>query len=107
MVSLHRETSNKALTAVNNLALVPFLMAFLLSRDQLPISTVTSAAQCLYVLTDDNPPVTNEIQANFSFVSCLLEIARARAGVHDVKGKNIAGEERTVTLDILACGAFG
>jgi len=41
--SKHRETSNKALTAVNNLALVPFLMAFLSSRDQLPISTVTSA----------------------------------------------------------------
>jgi hypothetical protein len=41
--SKHRETSNKALGAVNNLALVPFLMSFLSSRDRLPIPTVTSA----------------------------------------------------------------
>jgi len=51
--------------------------------------------------------VANEIRANFSFVSCLLEIAKARGGVHDVKGKNAVGEERTAALDILACGAFG
>ena len=41
--STYRETSNKALNAVNNLALVPFLMAFLSSRDKLPLPTVTSA----------------------------------------------------------------
>jgi hypothetical protein len=41
--SKHRETSNKALTAVNNLALAPFLMSFLSSRDRLPLPTVTSA----------------------------------------------------------------
>ena len=41
--SKYRETSNKALNAVNNLALVPFLMAFLSSRDKLPLPTVTSA----------------------------------------------------------------
>ena len=41
--SKYRETSNKALGAVNNLALVPFLMAFVSSRDRLPLQTVTSA----------------------------------------------------------------
>lgn len=63
-------------------------------------------AQCLYVLTEDNPPVSDEIRANFSYVSCLLEIAKARASVQDVKGKNDAAEERAVALGILACGAF-
>jgi len=101
------ETSNKALNAVNNLELVPFLMAFLSSRDKLPLQTVTSAAQCLYVLTDDNPPVADQVRVNFSYVSCLLDIAKARGGVHDVKGRGSAAEERTVTLGILACGAFG
>ncbi|KAF8506519.1 ARM repeat-containing protein [Russula emetica] len=98
------ETSNKALSAVNNLALVPFLMAFLSSRVRLPLATVTSAAQCLYVLTDDNPPIADEIRVNFSYVSCLLEITKARGGARDVKGKGPAAEERAVALSILACG---
>ncbi|TFY61541.1 hypothetical protein EVG20_g7017 [Dentipellis fragilis] len=41
------ETSNKALNAVNELSLVPFLMSFLISRDRLPITTVTSAGKPL------------------------------------------------------------
>jgi hypothetical protein len=49
----------------------------------------------------------DEIRVNFSYVSCLLEIAKARGGVHDVKGKGPAAEERAFTLGILACGAFG
>ncbi|KAH9065579.1 ARM repeat-containing protein [Lactarius vividus] len=97
------ETSIKALNAVNNLMLVPFLMAFLSSRDRLPLTTVTSAAQCLYVLTDDNPPVGDEIRANMSYVSCLLEISKVR-GAPDVKGKTPAAEERAVGLGILGCG---
>ena len=39
----NRETSNKALNAVNQIGLVPFLMSFLGSKDKLPLSTVTSA----------------------------------------------------------------
>ena len=102
--------------------LVPFLMAFLTSRDHLPITTVTSAgafadrskftsraqngptAQCLYVLTDDNPPVGDEVRANLSYVSCLLEISAVR-GAPDVKGKGPAAEERAVALGVLGCGA--
>lgn len=97
------ETSNKALNAVNNLMLVPFLMAFLSSRDHLPLTTVTSAAQCLYVLTDDNPPVGDEIRANLSYVSGLLEISKVR-GASDVMGKTPAAEERAVALGVLGCG---
>jgi hypothetical protein len=58
-------------------------------------------------LTDDNPPIADQLRANFSYVSCLLEIAKARGGVLDVKGKGTAAEERAATLCILACGAFG
>lgn len=47
-----RETSNKALNAVNQLNLVPFLMAFLESRAKLPIATVNAAGAslCYYVV---------------------------------------------------------
>ena len=51
MLKWTRETSNKALTAINELQLVPFLMSFLAARDKIPIGPVTAAAQCLYVLT--------------------------------------------------------
>ena len=61
-------------------------------------------AQCLYVLTDDNPPVGDEIRANLSHISCLLEVSKVRSA-HDIKGKTPAAEERAVALGILGCGA--
>lgn len=52
MVRAHRtrrrETSNKALNAVNQVNLIPFLMAFLGSRAKLPIATVNAAGGSLY-----------------------------------------------------------
>lgn len=39
------ETSEKALTAINNLNLTPFLLSFLTSRAALPISLVTAAGE--------------------------------------------------------------
>lgn len=116
------ETSHKALTAVNQLSLVPFLMSFLASRENLPLSTVTSAgmrlpsrvalsqeltpfsAQCLYVLTDDNYPASSEIKSNSSYSACLLEIAQARGNLPSAKGKSAKAEERATTLCVLACG---
>ena len=41
--NIRRETSNKALNAINELHLVPFLMSFLAARDRLPLAPVTSA----------------------------------------------------------------
>ena len=63
------------------------------------------AAQCLYVLTEENMPVADAVRANFSYASCLLEIAKTRGGVQEVDGKDAAAEERAVSLGILACGA--
>ena len=45
---LTRETSNKALSTINQISLVPFLMSFLAAREKLPTSTVTSAGEVLY-----------------------------------------------------------
>jgi hypothetical protein len=45
-----RETSNKALNAINQINLVPFLMSFLAARAKLPIVTVTAAGALLGLL---------------------------------------------------------
>jgi hypothetical protein len=46
--NIRRETSNKALNAINEFSLVPFLMSFLAARDQLPLAPVTSAGTCVH-----------------------------------------------------------
>ena len=40
---LTRETSNKALNAINAIHLIPFLVSFLAARDKLPIAPIVSA----------------------------------------------------------------
>ena len=65
----------------------------------------TYKAHCLYVLTDDNPPVADEVRVNFSYVSCLIEIAKAYGGIGD--GRDSTDKGHAVMLGILACGAFG
>ncbi|THH20509.1 hypothetical protein EW146_g865 [Bondarzewia mesenterica] len=98
------ETSNKALNAVNQLSLIPFLMSFLAHREKLPLTTVTSAAQCLYVLTDDNIPAIAEVRADSNYTSCLLDIARSQGVTLNGKGKRPASEERDIAFSVLACG---
>lgn len=48
---MSRETSNKALNAINQINLVPFLMSFLAARAKLPIATVTAAGALISVLS--------------------------------------------------------
>ncbi|KAG2159597.1 ARM repeat-containing protein [Suillus bovinus] len=85
------ETSNKALNAINQINLVPFLMSFLAARKRLPIATITAAAQCLYVLTDDNQPAIDELRSNAAYSTCLLEI------VHD--DGSVTGKDKEIFLD--------
>ncbi|KAF9015727.1 armadillo-type protein [Cyathus striatus] len=94
------ETSNKALNAINDIYLIPFLMSFVASRDNLPISTVLSAAQCLYVLTDDNYPAITDVRADGSYLTCLLDIARADVPQDISRSKDV----RPTTLRVLAAG---
>jgi hypothetical protein len=118
-----RETSNKALNAINQMNLVPFLMSFLSSRDKLPISTITAAgmcrsilmpihlsnlfavAHCLYVLTDDNYPAISDIRSNTAYTYCLLDIVRLGSGISNGKGKDTS-DERSVAFSVLASGAY-
>lgn len=96
------ETSNKALNAVNQINLVPFLMSFLAARAKLPIATVTAAAQCLYVLTDDNQPAIDELRSNAAYSTCLLEIVHDEGGVTG-KDKEVFWD-RMSTLKVLSSG---
>ncbi|KZP25341.1 ARM repeat-containing protein [Athelia psychrophila] len=98
------ETSNKALNAINQINLVPFLMSFLAAREQLPIATVTAAAHCLYVLTDDNYLALNEVRSNAAYTSCLFDIARLPSLVPNGKGKETEANERTTTFQVLVSG---
>ncbi|THH03370.1 hypothetical protein EW145_g6312 [Phellinidium pouzarii] len=99
------ETSNKALNAINDTHLVPFLMAFLENREKLPSRTVAAAAQCLYVLTDDNVPAIDELRSNSSYTSCLLAVARAESAPvpTSVEAKEMA-EERLLSVKLLSTG---
>ncbi|KZT73305.1 ARM repeat-containing protein [Daedalea quercina L-15889] len=99
------ETSNKAMNAINQVSLVPFLMSFLASRNKLPISTVTAAAQCLYVLTDENPPAIEEVRSNAPYSACILSMVQSREGVIGAKGKHKdVADDRSLTLQVLCCG---
>ncbi|KAF8665307.1 hypothetical protein AX16_000327 [Volvariella volvacea WC 439] len=92
------ETSNKALNAINAINLVPFLMSFLASRDRLPLVPVTSAAQCLYVLTDDNQPAITDIRASGDYISCLVSIAQSTPASKD------ANNPLSMNLRVLVAG---
>ncbi|KAI0334008.1 ARM repeat-containing protein [Cubamyces sp. BRFM 1775] len=99
------ETSNKALNAINQISLVPFLMSFLASRDKLPLSTVTSAAQCLYVLTDENQPIVEEVRSNAEYTACLLGIVRPDGAAPKPNGKEKdTSDAKAIAFRVLTCG---
>ncbi|KAF7784171.1 hypothetical protein Agabi119p4_336 [Agaricus bisporus var. burnettii] len=95
------ETSNKALNTINELHLTPFLMSFLASRDKLPLAPVVSAAQCLYVLTDDNIPAIKEVRTDATYLSCLMSIIQPQNTLHTEFMKS---DPHAVTLAVLAAG---
>ncbi|QRV80293.1 ARM repeat-containing protein [Ceratobasidium sp. AG-Ba] len=92
------ETSNKALNAINSISLIPFLMAFLINRLKLPTSVVHAAAQCLYVLSEDNPPAIQSIRSESEYIACLVAISTAPQTPND--------NERDVGIRVLACGTL-
>ncbi|CAE7053584.1 unnamed protein product, partial [Rhizoctonia solani] len=92
------ETSNKALNAINSISLIPFLMAFLINRAKLPRQVVHAAAQCLYVLSEDNTPAIQNIRSESEYIACLVAIATAQQGPND--------DEWDVGIRVLACGSL-
>ncbi|CAB4409071.1 unnamed protein product [Rhizophagus irregularis] len=51
------ETSQKVLRRINNMNIVPFLMAFFTQVEKIPLKTLVAAAQCLHTITDDNSDI--------------------------------------------------
>ncbi|RDB28844.1 hypothetical protein Hypma_015922 [Hypsizygus marmoreus] len=96
------ETSNKALNAINEIHLIPFLMSFLAARDKIPLAPVTAAAHCLYVLTDDNYPAISDVRTDAGYIACLLDIVKSDQ-VPNGKAKEVS-DPRAVTLMVLAAG---
>ncbi|KAJ7074459.1 armadillo-type protein [Mycena amicta] len=96
------ETSNKALTAINEMKLVPFLMSFLAARDKIPIAPVTAAAHCLYVLTDDNYPAIADVRSDASYIACLMAILNPE----ETSKASENADPRPVTLRVLASGVL-
>ncbi|KAF7290517.1 ARM repeat-containing protein [Mycena indigotica] len=94
------ETSNKALAAINELNLIPFLVSFLAAHDKIPLAPVTAAAHCLYVLTDDNPPAIDQIRVDATYIACLMSFLAPDNDQNDPKEK----DPRTTTLRVLASG---
>ncbi|KAF8518620.1 armadillo-type protein [Gautieria morchelliformis] len=97
------ETSNKALMAVNDISLVPFLVAFLQAHDHIPLCTVNAAAQCLYVLTEENDPAIESLRSESSYVSSLLDIAKIEAPGISVSEEGNRGT-RWTALRVLVSG---
>ncbi|KAJ7902614.1 armadillo-type protein [Mycena olivaceomarginata] len=102
------ETSNKALTAINEMKLTPFLMSFLAAREKIPLAPVTAAAQCLYVLTDDNYPAIADVRSDGSYIACLMSILTPdeTSPPPNPNGKAPVDspDPRAVTLRVLASG---
>ncbi|KAJ7292710.1 armadillo-type protein [Mycena rebaudengoi] len=97
------ETSNKALNAINEMKLTPFLMSFLAAREKIPLAPVTAAAQCLYVLTDDNYPTIADVRSDGGYISCLMSIINTTENLANGAPFDPA-DPRSVTLRVLASG---
>ncbi|KAJ7233513.1 armadillo-type protein [Mycena haematopus] len=99
------ETSNKALTAINEMKLTPFLMSFLAAREKIPVAAITAAAQCLYVLTDDNFPAIADVRSDGGYIACLMSIINAdEKPMPNGKSAAECPDPRAVTLRVLAAG---
>ncbi|KIJ54300.1 hypothetical protein M422DRAFT_154105 [Sphaerobolus stellatus SS14] len=98
------ETSNKALKAVNEANLIPFLVSFLRAHEQLPLPTVVAAAQCLYVLTDDNDVAIDALQNEAPYVNSLLKLAQTESpNLPLAENNNVV---RWTTLRVLVSGVL-
>ncbi|CAK5262186.1 unnamed protein product [Mycena citricolor] len=98
------ETSNKALNAINEMKLASFLMSFLAVRDKMPLATITAAAQCLYVITDDNYAAISDVRSDGGYISCLMSIVTSE-GLRSDPGQT--ADPRIIMLRVLASGILG
>lgn len=65
-------------------------------------------AQCLYVLTDENPPVVEEVRSNAEYAACLLAVVRSTDSPTTTTNgkKKEVSDERAPAFRVLCCGAY-
>ncbi|CAB4378961.1 unnamed protein product [Rhizophagus irregularis] len=68
------ETSQKVLRRINNMNIVPFLMAFFTQVEKIPLKTLVAAAQCLHTITDDNSDIHGQFEQNPQYVQVLMNV---------------------------------
>ncbi|PIL31313.1 hypothetical protein GSI_06011 [Ganoderma sinense ZZ0214-1] len=62
-------------------------------------------AQCLYILTDENSPIIDEVRSNAEYTACLLAIVRTPEAAVKANGKGKdTSDVRTDSLRVLCCG---
>ena len=59
----------------------------------------------MYVLSDDNPPVIDEVRSDAAYTACLLSIAREGEMSPNGKDKD-APDVRKPMLKVLCCGMY-
>ncbi|TIA89099.1 hypothetical protein E3P99_02242 [Wallemia hederae] len=92
------ETSNKAFKAVNELSLPSFLVAFLKKdlRKAAPLSTTIAAAQCLFILSDENKAFKRHFTDNPGDCTALVDLLQ-----DSFEGQD---QVKATLARILACG---
>ncbi|GBB99537.1 hypothetical protein RclHR1_03550017 [Rhizophagus clarus] len=68
------ETSQKILRRINNMNIVPFLMAFFTQVEKIPLKTLVAAAQCLHTITDDNSDIHSQFEQNPQYLQTLMNV---------------------------------
>lgn len=66
------------------------------------------SAQCLYVLTEENEPASQEIRVNAQYINCLISIVQTEPNQDamdvTVDTRTMIQDLRRVTLRTLICG---
>ena len=64
-------------------------------------------AQCLYVLTDENYPIIEEVRSNAEYTACLLAVVRSTDSPVNSNGKGKeSSDARVPAFRVLCCGAY-
>ncbi len=62
-------------------------------------------AQCLYVLTDENRPIIEEVRNNAEYTACLLAAVRSTDTPAKANGKEKdTSDARATAFRVLCCG---
>ncbi|RGB33642.1 armadillo-type protein [Rhizophagus diaphanus] len=92
------ETSQKVLRRINNMNIVPFLMAFFTQVEKIPPKTLVAAAQCLHTITDDNSDIHGQFEQNPQYVQVLMNVVNLEITA------NLNDDH--ILIKVLCCGSI-